>query len=109
MAVIAIDWDNTLMSGEEWLPGAKDALKRLREEGHKIVIHSCNNEDWIQRNLNEAGIIVDVVWTKFGKPLADLYVDDKGYHFPYNGNWIEEAPKVLDRLKGLDNRKWEKV
>jgi hypothetical protein len=96
------------MNGKEWLPGAQDALKRLREEGHKICIHSCNNPGWIEKQLKEAGIVVDLVWEKKhgSKPLADLYVDDKGYHFPYNGDWALETEKVLERLKDKDNRKW---
>lgn len=107
MGVVAIDWDNTLMSGKEWLPGAKDALRRLREEGHKVIIHSCNGPKWIEKNLREAGLIVDhICEADQGKPLADLYIDDKGYHFPYNGDWSPELPKVLERLKDKDNRKW---
>lgn len=107
MATLAIDWDNTLMNGKDWLPGAKTALKRLRELGHKIIIHSCNSSSWIQKNLDEAGIPVDYINTNSdGKPLADIYIDDKGYRFPYNGDWNDELPQVLLRLEGLDNRKW---
>jgi hydroxymethylpyrimidine pyrophosphatase-like HAD family hydrolase len=106
MAVIAIDWDHTLMDGKEWLPGAQKALNRLREEGHKIIIHSCNNDNWILKNLQEVGIPVDGVWKEDGKPIADLYIDDNGYHFPYNGDWAGEIDKILERVKGLDNRKW---
>lgn len=106
MAVIAIDWDNTLMSGKDWLRGAQDSIKRLRELDHKVVIWSCNNPNWIRKNLIEEGIVVDDVWDDRGKPLADLYIDDKGYRFPYNGDWNYELPNVLLRLEGLDNRKW---
>lgn len=107
MAVLAIDWDNTLMSGRTWLPGAQDALKRLSELGHRVIIWSCNERNWIEKNLEEAGIVVDWVCRKDdGKPVADLYIDDKGYHFPYNGDWNEDLPNVLLRLEGLDNRKW---
>lgn len=101
MATVAIDWDHTLMDGDRWLPGAKTLLMRLREEGHKIVVHSCNNPGWIKMNLMEAGIIVDSIWTESGKPVADLYIDDHAYVFPYNGDWTQELPKLLDRLKGL--------
>lgn len=110
MAVVAIDWDHTLMDGEEWLPGAKDAIRLLREKGHKVCIHSCNNPAWIEKCLNNAGIVVDLVWKGKAKeislngqkPVADLYIDDKGYHF--QGNWPTEIHNVLDRL---DNRKKE--
>lgn len=106
---IAIDWDHTLMNGKEWLPGAKDALKRLREEGHRIIIHSCNDPNWIEMHLRDAGIIADV-WrgavNRKGeiepKPVADLYIDDRAYRFPTNGDWSKELDKVLERLSDID-------
>lgn len=108
MAVIAVDWDHTLMNGKEWLPGAQTMLKRLREEGHKIVIHSCNSKGWIERNLRNAGIVVDGIWDDKTKPLADLYIDDKAYRFPSDGEWNQEQlTNVLDLIKGMDNRKME--
>lgn len=106
MAVIAIDWDHTLMNGKEWLPGAKDALKLMREKGHKVIIYSCNSEQWIEQNLLDAGIIVDHVWIERGKPLADIYIDDKGYRFPSDGDWTHEINPILLMVGELDNRKW---
>jgi predicted mannosyl-3-phosphoglycerate phosphatase (HAD superfamily) len=98
--IIALDWDHTLMNGKMWLPGAKEALMRFKEEGHIIVINSCNSKGWIERNLNEEGIIVDYVNSNGdGKPVADIYIDDRGYRFPRNGSWTEELPKVLDVLQ----------
>lgn len=97
MAIVAIDWDHTLMNGTEWLPGAQDALKQLRELGHTIVIHSCNNPSWIKRNLFEAGIVVDEIWDSKGKPVAHAYIDDRGIRF--NGDWINELPSLLERLE----------
>lgn len=109
MAVIAIDWDNTLMEGKEWLPGAKDAILKLREKGHKIVIHSCNNPQWIEKNMNEAGIPIDYIWgidkECHGKPMCDLYIDDKGFHFT---DWKSDLDNIFERLEGKDNRKWSK-
>lgn len=107
MAVLAIDFDNTLIVGDKWLPGALDALKLFREKGHKVIIHSCNNSAWISKCLREDVTPVDGIWYGVGKPLADLYIDDKGYHHPHNTPWDdEEVSKVLLRIEGLDNRKW---
>ena len=94
---VAIDWDGTLMGGKEWLPGAQNAMKRLREEGHKVYIHSCNNPFWIERHLAEAGLVVDGVWRDPGKPIADLYVDDRAYQF--GGNWSYDLKDILERLR----------
>jgi hypothetical protein len=45
---LAIDLDGTLAEWGsdharcgEWIPGAQDALRQLREQGHKIVVHTC--------------------------------------------------------------------
>lgn len=109
MAVVAIDWDNTLVdSRQKLLPGAREAIARLRGANHKVIIHSCNKVDWIDKCLNEFGIPIDAIWSGPGKPLADLYIDDRGYRFPYSGDWGNEIDKVMndDRLKDKDNRKW---
>jgi beta-phosphoglucomutase-like phosphatase (HAD superfamily) len=108
MAVIAIDWDHTLMEGKEWLEGAKDALKLFRERGHKIIIHSANEPKWIERNLRDAGIVVDQIWGSdlldVGKPLCDIYIDDKGFAF---SSWDSDLHLVLHIIKNFDNRKWK--
>jgi soluble P-type ATPase len=104
MAVIAIDWDHTLMEGKDWIPGAKDALKRLREAGHKVIIHSANEKRWIEHNLANAGIPVDGVWDGKGKPNCDIFVDDKGFRF---ANWTSDLEPILMLVTDLDNRKWK--
>lgn len=110
MAVIAIDFDNTMVTGDEPLPYVREAINILREDGHKIVVHSCNRVGWIKDVLDSHQIRYDSIWGDTqgfnSKPLADLYIDDKGYHFPYNGDWQAELPSIMERLKGLDNRKW---
>jgi hydroxymethylpyrimidine pyrophosphatase-like HAD family hydrolase len=107
MAVLAIDFDNTMVSGDQPLEGVKEAINILREQGHKIIIHSCNGTKWIKKVLDSNEIRYDFVCENDGgKPLADLYIDDKGYHFPFNGSWTEELPKIQERIKGKDNRKW---
>lgn len=100
MAIVCLDWDHTLMNGRDWLPGAQTALKRLRELGHQVIIHSCNEKVWIDRNLREAGIPVDGIWDGKGKPVADWYLDDRAISFQSDGDWNEELPGILLRLEG---------
>lgn len=104
MAVIAIDFDHTLVDGDVARPYAKEAVNIMREKGHKVIIHSCNKRAWIERVLNNADIRYDHLWVDVGKPICDIYIDDKGYR--YLGNWEAELPTILDLVKGLDNRKW---
>lgn len=101
MAVIAVDLDHTLVEGDKALPGAKEAINILREKGHKILIHSCNNYQWVERVLNDNDIRFDSIWERKGKPVADLYIDDKGYRFA--GNWESELPAITELVSGFDN------
>lgn len=105
MAVIAIDFDHTIIEGDKAITGAREAINIFREKGHKIIIHSCNNIGWIIKTLTNNDIRYDQIWEGIGKPLADLYIDDKGFHF--QGDWHAMAiAAVLTRVEGLDNRKW---
>jgi hypothetical protein len=47
---LAIDLDGTLANWlsdhaqmGDWKPGARDAVQRLRDDGHKIIVHSCRS------------------------------------------------------------------
>lgn len=67
-------------------------LKKLNKNGHYIIIYTARNMVTYQNNLgkiiaNQAKIVID--WLEkyeipydelhFGKPVADYYIDDKGY------------------------------
>ena len=114
MAVISIDWDGTLVDssvvGKDpvLLPGAKQAIGLFREKGHKVVIFSCNNPKWIEKWLQEWGIMVDHVYNEKGKLNADVFVDDKGYHKPFNSGWAGHTEAILadERVAEKDNRRW---
>lgn len=114
MALIAIDWDGTIVDSDDrkrdpkLLVEAKEAIGLFRERGHKVTVFSANRPLYIQRWLNEWGIPVDAVYDGHGKLNADIFVDDKAYHFPHNASWeahmwaILNDPRVLDK----DNRRW---
>ncbi|MEW6567285.1 MAG: HAD-IIA family hydrolase [Chloroflexota bacterium] len=55
---LLLDLDGTLFIGTEWIPGARQALERLRRQGHPIVFVS-NTLDWaedIVARLNDTGL-----------------------------------------------------
>ena len=100
---IAIDIDGTICelrrpghgyAEVECLPGAAEKLAGLKAAGHYIILltarhmASCGANvglvvarqgktllDWLERH----DIPYDEIW--FGKPQADIYIDDNGYRF----------------------------
>jgi len=92
---ICFDLDETLCTGYPYseskpLPGSKDLLLQLRNDGHQIVIQTARGMGRSDGNIGKAlaavaeitlqqlsswGFVYDEIY--FGKPAADLYVDDK--------------------------------
>ena len=92
---ICIDLDDTLCRGKPYntatpLPGAKEFLQRLKDDGHEIVIYTArfmgrtdNNQkaacemgtELTINQLREWEFPYDEIY--LGKPSADLYIDDK--------------------------------
>jgi capsule biosynthesis phosphatase len=100
---LAIDIDGTIcrfrQEGQTYadvepLPGAVEKMQQFRKNGHYIILltarhmKSCNGNvglvvarqgktllDWLARHE----IPYDELW--FGKPQADIYIDDNGYRF----------------------------
>jgi hypothetical protein len=94
--IIAVDFDGTLHTGEwpaigEPMPWAADTMRRLKRDGHYLIIWSCREgrEQTAMTNwLIEKGIPFDRIndhhpdsIAKYGgdarKVFADLYIDDK--------------------------------
>ncbi len=70
----------------EPVPGAVAALRRLREEGWVLVLHTGRHfnrlretVDWLRRH----GFVYDHL--VLGKPVARFYIDDRGIAF--EGSW----------------------
>lgn len=104
MAVISVDFDHVLKRSDNTpCPNAKEGINALREAGHKVLIFSCNSPDFIKKWLNDNDIRYDWVYDpdddwSHGKPVCDLYLDDRGYAFPYDGDWLLEVEKIFTRL-----------
>lgn len=93
--VIAVDFSRTIEDSDNVVPGkklgppvkgAKEALTELMNQGHQIIIHTALAStiigakavaDW----LDYYEIPFTEIWAGPGKPVAGLYIDDKGYHF----------------------------
>ena len=102
--VICIDFDGCIAQyvgdnakdGEygDVVHGASNATKVLKEEGYTIIIFTCRKDSKsLRKYLEENEISYDYInenpdqpdGTNKGKPMADLYVDDRAVRF--NGEW----------------------
>jgi len=110
---IAIDFDGVIhaysrgwQGGEIYDPpviGTREALTELREKGWKIYIFSTRTNKIYHKNdhppqeermktyLEEHGIPYDKIWS-FGKPMADIYLDDRALNF--RGKWVDSLQEI---------------
>jgi len=95
--ILAIDFDGTIVKDKfpeigEPLPGAKEAINRLRHDGYTIIIWTCRKDkklleaiEWLVKNeirydyINEGcrHNISKHGGTDTRKVYADLYIDDR--------------------------------
>lgn len=89
-------------------PGAVEFIKKLRAEGHYIIIQTARNMatcesnvgkviknvgkvtlEWLEKN----GVEYDEIY--FGKPNANLYIDDRAFRFE---DWQKMSTELIDTL-----------
>lgn len=87
------------------LPGAVERIRALRAAGHYVIVMTARN--MATRNANVGQVIkhvgkITLEWLDkhgieydeihFGKPNADLYIDDRAFRF---SNWAEITDSLL--------------
>lgn len=92
--------------------GAAEALKEWKAQGHYIIIYTARNMGKYNNNIgliiaNQAPILQE--WLKrheipydelhFGKPLADVFIDDRAVRF--DDSWENIKEKVDSILEAL--------
>jgi hypothetical protein len=130
MMIIAVDFDGVICSYKDgWqgvdkfgalVPGAVDVLNRLRNEGHKIIIHTARVPtkklvEFLIKNNVPYDAINQNPMDNFGhyykkldinpegvprKVVADIYIDDRGITF--DGDWY----KIYENIQTF--KPWEK-
>jgi hypothetical protein len=102
-------------------PGAKEALTMFRKLGYKIMIWTCRTSHWHYDvfggdptipTLERDRVKEMITWLKLhdipfdyiddgskGKPLASVYIDDKGMRF--QNNWDEVMGWVINNRPDL--------
>ena len=111
-ALVAVDLHGTIAdktgehSGEydpaayELQPGAVEALKELRDDGHEVAIWTCWATEEARAWLDANGVPYDYVNEEapdHGSPKIDaqFYVDDKAVF--HNGDWNHTLAKLQSR------------
>lgn len=88
--ILAIDFDGVIHDWEHPkpgrkmgppMPGAAEAIRRLKQQGHQIIIHSCNRVSVIADWCKYFDVPYDSIWAGVGKPAASVYVDDRALKF----------------------------
>ena len=93
-------------------PGAVEFINKLKQEGHYIIIQTARNMatcesnmgkviknvgkvtlDWLEKNE----VVYDEIY--FGKPNANLYIDDRAFRFEDWQNMSTEQLETLAREK----------
>lgn len=76
--------------------GAREALKEFKKRGWKISIYTARppvlHKDicWLLRFYD-----IEFDEVVFKKPVADIYVDDRGYYFK---SWKQDLNKIIKRM-----------
>lgn len=98
--------------------GAKDATKTLKEEGYTIIIFTTRKAEDIKEWLKTNGITYDYInenpnqpkQTNMGKPIADLYLDDRAICFRGNWEWALRDIVYFEPYNKPDQKKeFEKI
>ncbi|RMF85890.1 MAG: hypothetical protein D6744_00595 [Planctomycetota bacterium] len=100
---IMVDLDGVICSEErvfdrplaEPLPGARDALQKLRDAGNTIIVYTARG--WAEYNvtkrwLDDHGMPYDAI--HMGKPIAHLWIDDRAIG---HKNW-DSTLKTLSEM-----------
>jgi len=113
--VAAIDFDGVIhqysngwqkgIIYDEVVPGAKEGVTALKDAGYHIMIYTTRTNpqfrkkgepeqyDQLVQYLEKHQIPYDRIYVGSGKPMAHLYLDDRGISF--NGDWKKAVNDIL--------------
>lgn len=96
---IAVDWDHTLFrtSRGEPMPDAHEFVDYWHARGFGVMVHSCNFTPHIRELCEKFELNVDDIWDRPGKPIASVYIDDRGITF--HGSLMDAAGEASEHLE----------
>lgn len=81
-------------------PDVVNAIKKLREQGYKVILHSTLADELLETYCKKHGIEIDEINKNSdyqngnnGKPVAQVYVDDRAIQ--YSG---QDAQSLADQI-----------
>lgn len=107
--VICMDLDGVLAQYNGWkgmatigkpIPGAYDFCKQMIKDGWRIIVHTCRPGQYVESWLREwefpeeievESNMNDGAW----KPIAAIYIDDRGIRFKGNFKMLIEEIKIF--------------
>ena len=111
--VLAIDFDGVISEYTTWkgkgnfgtpIAGCAEAIKKLKEAGHTIIIYTTRLEiHQVKEYLESYNILFDYInhnpedsrrMLHPNKMNADVYIDDKAVTF--KGDWVEVADRIIE-------------
>ena len=116
--VFAFDFDGVIAQYEGFISETHtgepikeviDAIRKLKENGHKILLHSTRSDELLKNYCIEHDIPFDYInknpeleGANPGKPIAFVYVDDRAVR--YTGQSSDELVSELESFKAY----WQK-
>jgi len=113
--VAAIDFDGVIHKyGNGWqkgiiydevVPGAKEGITALKDAGYHVMIYTTRTNPQFRKKgepeqynqlvqyLEKNQIPYDRIYVGSGKPMAHLYLDDRGINF--NGDWKKAVDDII--------------
>jgi FMN phosphatase YigB (HAD superfamily) len=110
---ICFDLDGTLLEYDGWkgddifgkpLPGAADAVKKLRDKGFVVILMTCRRRSpKLDQYLKDNGFYFDdinPIGKNSPKPQAEFYIDDRAIEF--KGDWNDVINKIQQKAEALE-------
>ena len=116
--VFAFDFDGVIAQYEGFVSATHtgepiqevvEAIRKLKESGHKILLHSTRGDDLLKTYCTEHNIPFDYInnnpeleGENPGKPIAYVYIDDRAVR--YTGQTADQLVSELENFKAY----WQK-
>ena len=78
------------------IDGARESIEMLRKQGHKVIIYTART--WSELEMTKAWLIqhnIEVDGIHMGKPVGDVWIDDRAIRFEGWDNAIEKLKDCL--------------